>query len=216
MNVVLRRTCLIACLLSAACASSRGPAFAEMDYPGTLLPATALPHDLMWQQRITATWGEDGQRGFDAAVQKQGDKLTVLGMSPLGSVGFAMILNGTEVELQNPTDQELPFPPRFILLDVQRTFYPWLEPAIGGDGARYGTVGDERVQELWRDGRLLERRFTRLDGEPAGAITITYDWRGVEAQRVAPMRAVLDNGWFDYRLAVDTHTETRLPAAPAP
>jgi hypothetical protein len=216
MNVPLRPCLLFTALLAAACTGTGGPAWADMHYPGTLQPASALPHELLWQQRITANWGEDGQRGFDAAVQKQGDALTVLGLSPVGAVGFAMILRGTTIELQNESGQELPFPPRFILLDVQRTFYPWLEPAIGGDGARYGTVGDERVQELWRDGRLLERRFTRLDGEPAGAITITYDWRGVEAQRVAPMRAVLDNGWFDYRLAVDTHTETRLPAAPAP
>lgn len=212
MNEPSRCCLLLGALLAAACSTTRGPAWTERDYPGTLQPADALPHQLLWQQRISATWGEDGQRGFDAAVQRQGDTLTVLGLSPVGSVGFAMILRGDTIDLQNQSGEELPFPPRFILLDVQRTFYPWLEPAVAGNGARSGIVGDERVQELWRDGRLLERRFTQLDGEPAGAITITYDWRQTDPQRVAPMRTVLDNGWFGYRLTVDTHTETPLPA----
>ncbi len=215
MNALSRRCLLLVPLLAAACATA-APAWTDMDYPGTLQPAATLPQDLLWQQRITATWGEDGQRGFDAAVQKQGETLTVLGLSPIGAVGFAMILRGTTIELQNQSEQELPFPPRFILLDVQRTFYPWLTPAVGSDGGRTGIVGDERVQEIWRDGRLLERRFTRLDGKPEGAITITYDWRDTEAQRIAPVRTVLDNGWFGYRLTVDTHTETRLPAATPP
>lgn len=214
MTTRSRRCLLLVMSLAAACTTSSAPAWADMDYPGELQPASALPNDVLWQQRITAHWGEDGQLGFDAAVQKQGELLTVLGLSPVGSVGFVMLLRGTGIELQNQADQELPFPPRFILLDVQRTFYPWLEPAIGPDGARTGSVGEERVQELWRDGRLLQRRFTRLDGEPAGAITITYDWREAEPQRLAPRHTVLDNGWFGYRLIVDTHTETLLPAPP--
>ena len=208
-----RRSLLLATALSGACASA-APDWSTMDYPGTLLPPTALPANVLWQQRITAHWGEDGQRGFDAAVQRNGDTLTVLGLSPMGSVGFAMILRGTTIELQNTSDQELPFPPRFIVLDVQRTFYPWLEPAIGSDGARTGTIGGEKVQELWRGGRLLQRRFTRLDGGPAGAITITYDWRDTDTGHLAPRHTLLDNGWFGYSLTVDTHTETALPAAP--
>jgi hypothetical protein len=218
MNALPRRCLLLAGLLAhsfaAACASSGAPAWTEMDYPGMLRPATALSPDVLWQQRITAHWGEDQQRGFDAAVQKQGSTLTVLGLSPIGAIGFVMLLRGTDIELQNQSGQELPFPPRFIVLDVQRTFYPWLEPAIGPDGGRTGVVGDERVQELWRDGRLLQRRFSRLDGEPEGSITITYDWRDAEPQRLAPLHTVLDNGWFHYRLTVDTHTETLLPAPP--
>lgn len=197
--------------LLAACASSRAPAFADRDYPGTILPAGRLTDEVLWQQRVTATWGEDGLRGFDAAVQKQGDTLTVLGLSPVGSIGFAILLHDTAVELQNQAGEELPFPARFILLDVQRTFYPWLSPAAAPDGRREGDVGEERVQEVWSGGRLVERRFTRLDGRPAGSITVTYDWGGVEPQRRSPLRAVLDNGWFGYRLLVDTHSEIRLP-----
>jgi len=205
---------LCALALLASCATPRGPLFADRDYPGTLQPAAALDAQVMWQQRVTATWGEDGRRGFDAAVQRQGDELTVLGLSPVGSVGFVIKLRGTDIDLQSQADEDLPFPPRFILLDVQRTFYPWLTPATPPDGKREGIVGEERVQEVWNGGRLVERRFTRLDGKPEGSITVTYDWRNVEPQRLAPGSTVLDNSWFGYRLTVDTHSETRLATPP--
>jgi hypothetical protein len=209
-----RTSALIAgALLLAACASSAPRRWQEQDYPGTLQPAQALGTDMLLQQRVTATWGEDGQRGFDAAIQKQGDALTVIGLSPVGSAGFAMILRGTTVELRNETDQDLPFPARFILLDVQRTFYPWLPGPAPSDGPREGDVSGEHVHETWSRGRLVERRFERLDAKPQGVITITYDWTDAPADRLVARRIVLQNGWFGYRLAIDTHAETRLPAA---
>ncbi|MBL8748096.1 MAG: DUF3261 domain-containing protein [Planctomycetes bacterium] len=199
----------------AACAATHRTPFDAMEYPGALLPAQTMPDDVVWQQRVTATWGlaggEPGERGFDAAIQKQGDALTVLGLSPMGSVGFAMILRGTTIEVQNHAEQEPPFPARFVLLDVQRTFYPWLGAPLA-NGQRTGVVGDEEITERWANGRLMHRTFTRRDGKPAGTIAVTYDWRDDDARdRLAPSRTVLDNGWFAYRLAVDTHRETKLP-----
>lgn len=204
----------------AGCASTRRDPFANADYPGTLQAPSALTNDVVWQQRVTAAWGiargERHERGFDAAVQKKGSTLTVLGISPLGNVGFTFVLRdgAPDAEVKNTSGEELPFPPRFVLLDVQRTFWPWLgAPPVSGN--RLGTVGDEQVAETWRDGRLVERTFTRRDGKPAGAITITYDWNGVDdPSRLAPRRTVLHNGWFDYELTVDTHAETRLPNEP--
>lgn len=197
-------------LLFAACAATPRQPWLDKDYPGILQPAGALATDILWQQRVTATWST-GERGFDAAIQKQGNVLTVLGLSQVGAPGFAILLRNTTIELKNDTGQDLPFPPRFILLDVQRTFYPWLPGAPPDDGTREGTVGEERVVETWRAGRLIERRFARLAGEPQGTITITYDWGDAAADRVAPPKTTLDNGWFGYRLVVDTHVESRLP-----
>ncbi len=204
-------TQFVCAILLAACATRPTNPWQDKDYPGTLQPAASLPTDILWQQRVTATWGEDGQRGFDAAIQKQGDTLTVLGLSAIGSAGFAMILRGTTIELKNDTAQDLPFPPRFILLDVQRTFYPWLPAPPPADGTREGTVAGERVTETFRAGRLVERRFARLDAQPAGDITVTYDWGETPADHQAPRHTVLHNAWFGYRLTIDTHAETRLP-----
>jgi len=165
----------------------------------------------MWQQRVTARWGDGMERGFEAAVQKQGDTLTVIGLSPLGQAGFVLTQDSAGVRFENRTDMQLPFPPRFVLLDVQRTFFPWL-PTTGpvSDGERSAVVDGERVVEIRSGGKLKERRFTRCDGMPAGDIVVRYEWSETDVGRVAPRRAVLDNGWFDYRMTVETHAETVL------
>jgi hypothetical protein len=219
-NLLTRIALLTLGALLTACAAPPGPRFTDADYPGTVLPASALPVDVLWQQRVTATWGEGSQRGFDAAIQKQGDLLTVLGLSPVGSVGFAFLVRGEQVELRNDTDKggeaqiDLPFPPRFVVLDVQRTFYPWFEEAPPVEGERERTVDGERVREVWHGGRLAQRRFERIDAQPPGVITITYDWTDTDPSWLAPRHTLLDNGWFGYQLTVDTHAETRLPASP--
>lgn len=198
-------------LVAACAAAPEGPRFADADYPGELRMPAALPFDVVWQQRVTAFWGEGRQRGFDAAVQKRGDTLTVLGLSPMGSVGFAVVMENDAVQVTNNTEEELPFPPRFILLDVQRAFYPWIAdgPIHGAPrrGARTALVDGETVEERWSAGRLRERRFRRGDG-PDGEIVVRYEW-GEDAWR-GPSRVLLDNGWFGYRLQVDTHAETLL------
>lgn len=192
----------------AACSTPPPATFSVRDYPGHLLPPAALGRDVLLEQRVTAHWGQGEQRGFDAVVQKQGDVLTVLGLSPLGSVGFVIRMQGEQVELENHAGIDVPFPPRFVLLDVQRTFFPWLQEPPPRDGMREGLVGDERVAETWADGRLLERRFARLDGEPAGTIAIGYTYG--DPARQTPTRVALDNGWLGYRLTIETHTERGL------
>jgi len=213
MLAISRRSVLFAALaLGAACHSAPQRVLTDADYPGELLPPAALGADLLWQQRVTASWGDSEQRGFDAAVQKQGETLTVIGLSPLGQQGFVLVQRGKDVSFENHTDLHLPFPPRFVLLDVQRAFFPWLSAGAAADGERTVVVGGEQIVEVRAGGRLVERRFTRLDGKPAGAIVVRYEWAPDDAGRVAPKRAVLDNGWFGYRMTVDTHAETRLPA----
>ena len=213
--VAVNRTCVLLGLLT-ACAAPPRPVFTDADYPGTLLPPSSLGAELVWQQRVTAHWGDAEQRGFDAALQRRGDTLTVIGLSPLGQAGFVITLRDGVVALTNQTDMEVPFPPRFVLLDVQRTFYPWLPalpPGEVADGQREAIVGGERVRERRVGGRLVERTFTRLDGKPVGTITVTYDWADTEAGRLAPKQATLHNGWFGYRMVIDTHAETVLPSA---
>ncbi|MCA8953393.1 MAG: DUF3261 domain-containing protein, partial [Planctomycetes bacterium] len=205
MNV---RLCLL-CLAAGCAGAPDRSALRESDYPGTLRPPRALPFDVVWQQRVTASWGDGQQRGFDAAVQKRDDTLTVLGLSPMGSVGFSIVMPPTgALEVSNATGEAMPFPPRFILLDVQRAFYPWLEP-VEAAGDRTGEVDGETIVEIWRDGRLRRRVFTRADR--AGQIRVDYEWG--EAGWRGPTHVRLANGWFGYELAVDTHAETLLPAA---
>ena len=193
----------------------------EREYPGVLREPASLGREVLWRQRVTAFWGEGERRGFDAAVQCQGDTLTVLGLSPTGSMGFAIVLEDGQVELTNHMPERIPFPPRYVLLDVQRAFYPWLPQPDeldaaprAGAGLRQGVVDGEVVSEVLAGGRLVERSFRRLDGEPPGTITIRYDW--TEPGWDVPSRVELENGWYGYRLEIETHEVTALAHAGAP
>lgn len=176
-------------------------------YPGELRPVDALEGDFLWRQRVTAHWAV-GSRGFDAALQKQLGRLTLLGLSPMGTPGFTLVLTDDGLTFDNRTDRELPFPPRFIILDLQRVFYPWLDGPPPASGERSGQVAGERVHERYDRGRLIERTFERLDQTPPGLIRVTYE--GYEPEAEAPARAELHNAWFGYRIVVETSDQQRL------
>ncbi|MGC6487476.1 MAG: DUF3261 domain-containing protein [Planctomycetota bacterium] len=196
-------------LAAGACQPLRPPALSDVDYPGALQHPATLAVEAVWQQQVTATWrGPDGdrERRFSAAVQRRGDTLTVLGLSPVGSVGFSVTQTPTGVDVVNNIPDQLVIPPRFILLDVQRALYPWFDQPIE-EGERAAARDGEQICETWRGGRLRERTFRRLDSAPPGVIRLTYEW---DAAAHAPARVVLDNGWFGYRLAITTTSETLL------
>jgi len=210
---------LLGTALAGSCTTTR-PTLNDLDYPGTLLAPTQLTTEAVWQQRVTATWQapdqEPQERGFDAALQRQGDVLTVIGLSPLGTVGFSIQQGEDGLDVVNNIEDELVIPPRFILLDVHRTFFPWNAPAwqpMQGAGKRTCKFGGEEIRETWRNSRLQERTFRRLDNQPPGLITVTYDWQkpdGSTPNWAVPYRASLDNGWFGYKLSITTSSETRL------
>lgn len=178
-----------------------GPPPPESAYPGSLRPVEALGPDLMWRQRVTSIY-DGAERGFDSVLQKRGDVLTMVALTPFGSPAFVVTLQGGDVALDNRMGEELPFAPRYIILDVQRIFARWLDGEPPTDGERAGEVDGERIVERYRDGHLVERRFERIDGVPAGAIVARYEgW--TEAAR-APAHVELDNGWFGYRFLIET------------
>jgi len=211
------------CLL-VGCAATPEPPGSRASFAdeGELWPPARLAHDVMLEQHLVARWdGPDGpgEERFDAVVQKRGDELVVVGLSPLGQVGFTIRWDGTDVDFANPSERALPFPPRLILLDVQRVFYPWLDgPPPEGDCERRGAGAGERVVETWTAGRLTERRFVRLDEPERGAILVRYDWDGGDewgdAEREHAPRATLSNGRHGYELAIETRVETSLEEAP--
>lgn len=214
------RTLCVAAALSlaaSACQQLRPAGLAGADYPGVLLEPTALPTQAVWQQQVTARWrradGEHTERAFAAAVQRRGEALTVVGLSPVGAVGFSVTQTPAGIEVVNNIPDQMVVPPRFILLDVQRALYPWFDGSLSA-GKRTTTRQGEQITERWTDGALAERTFARLDGEPAGLIRVTYEW--AEPGWAAPTRAVLDNGWFGYRLTIATNRETRLASEERP
>jgi len=198
----------MALLLFACCPAQRPDKLPADAYPGTLRAPADLGPDIMWRQKVTAQWGKSESRSFEAVLQKQGDKLTLLGLNPMGQMGFAITLHNGVIDFQNKAGMALPFPPRFILLDVQRAFWPWLGAKPAADGERTGEAPGERVVETWSNGRLQRRTFQRADDKPPGSIVISYS--GYETGQLAPKKAVLDNRWFGYVLTVETYEQQTL------
>lgn len=129
----------------------------------------------------------------------------------MGSVGFSIQQSAAGIDVVNNMPKQMVIPPRFILLDVQRAFFPWSD-AAAQDGERSQQKNDELITETWRAGKLQTRTFARLDQQPKGTITISYEWG--KPDWVLPTRTILDNGWFGYELTIVTHSETRIEATP--
>lgn len=196
--------------LVAACAAPRTTSVrGEAEYPGELRPGAALGAQVLWRQTVRARWPE-GEESFDAAVQVLGDEFLVLGLSPAGQVGFVLRYREGVVEVENHSGRDLVIPARSVLLDVQRALFPWIEGPAPSDGQRVAERFGERIEERYAEGLLRERRFERLDGVPAGAVVVRYEWPADGPSRLAPPRLELENGWFGYTLLVTTHEETRL------
>ncbi len=174
-------------------------------YPGELIPTEQLGNDFLARQRLSGRHGEHEFR-FEAVLQLRDGVLTVLGLTPFGSKAFVLTQRGTEVEFEAYIDRELPFPPDYILQDIHRTWFwhtqlPWADQPPAEEHPKAEVAG-ERVSEVWSDGNLVRRTFERLDGAPAGQLRIDY-LGGHRSGRPAS-KVVLENGWFGYRLEIET------------
>lgn len=176
--------------------------------PAALLSPSALGYDFQWRQRVSARW-PTGQQGFDAVLQKQHAELLLVGLSPMGLPGFVFRLRESgAVEVENRSGRELPFEARYVLVDVQRVFFPWLEGPAPQTGERSGTRGDSRVSERYVAGKLVSRQFERAT--PHGLERVTVAYHGFQDGADAPARAVLQNSLLRYTLTIDTLQQSRL------
>lgn len=190
-------------LLAAACGGGQTPQpeNGEVEpYPTVLAPPSTFGGDFAMEQDVTMAHAQ-GEEHFRAVLQKQGDELVLVGLAPHGGRAFVLTQRGTEVTFENFMPRELPFPARYVLHDIHRA---WFKDAPGEGGEMDG----ERVTETVVDGRVTERRYERLDGQPEGAIVVDYGDEGIapEAPVTAapPSRIVLDNQWFGYRATIVT------------
>jgi len=185
-------------LLLSICVACGAPSETSLTYPGTLRPPSAFARDFVLRQSITARRGNDAVT-FQAVLQKRGNALVVLGLTPYGTRAFLLEQRGEQVSFRSFVDRDLPFPPRFILLDIQRTLlFPPAGPS--SDGQHERMVDGDVITERWRGGRLLSRRFRRVDGLPEGEIVVEYG-EGMTPERPPPLIR-LHNGWSGYDLLI--------------
>jgi hypothetical protein len=181
------------------------PAEAPPGYPGELISTAEMGDDFLARQKLEGRFGER-EFAFQAVLQLHEGTLTVLGLTPFGTKAFVLTQTGTEVEFEPLIDREIPFPPEYMLQDIHRAWLwharlPW-GAGPPAQGSASTEVAGERVRETWTDEGLVRRSFERLDGQPAGEIRIDYVG-GHQAGHPAK-RVILDNGWFGYRLEIET------------
>ncbi len=200
------------CLAATACRASRpapAPRAPAQGYPGVLRPPSEIRGDFLARQAIQGRYGEEEIR-FETVLQKQGNVLTLIGLTPFGTRAFLLRQVGTEVTFEPYVKRELPFPPRYILIDVHRSLFIGISADPLSDGVHEAVQDDERITERWAGGLILERRFERRSGNPPGAITITCK----EGMRfgVPPGELRFENGWFGYELLIRTTAFSSLPS----
>lgn len=179
-------------------------------YPGELISTADMGGNFLARQKLRGTFGEQAF-AFEAVLQLHDGKLTVLGLTPFGTKAFVLTQTGTEVEFQPLIDREIPFPPEYMLQDIHRAWLwharlPWRD-APPSETAPSVEIAGERVTEQWSENGLVRRTFVRLDDQPPGEIRIDYIG-GHRTGRPAK-QVVLENGWFGYRLEIQT-TDWRM------
>src|SRR5262245_46573036 len=180
------------------------------EYPGVLHDPHTLPRDFMVRQslKLDAINKNNGKRleaEFDAVVQKQGDKLLVLGLGPMNMKVFTITQLGSRIEFQQFRGPKMPFSPRNILLDVHRVFFKRLPPpAAAYSGVLRGELDGEHVEETWQAGELRERVFTRPGSQFRGGVRVAFG-SGCTAKSCEPQSATIRNEWFDYTLAIENN-----------
>lgn len=180
------------------------------DYPGPLRSPAAYEGDFALDQTVTAHHPE-GSDSFRAVLEKRGERLVMVGLAPHGARAFVLTQEGEEVRFESQMPRELPFPPRYMLLDVHRAWLMGLPGAPLADGVHRASEDGEEIVETWADGRLVARTFRRLDDLPPGLITIAYEGGlSPDLAAPAPARVELDNGWFGYRLVIEGITRRAL------
>jgi len=137
--------------------------------------------------------------------------LILVGFGPHGGRGFVLQLDGERVAWESHLPQELEFPPEFMMHDVQRVWFRGLEGPLPDGEHRVERDGEEIV-ERWAGGRLRERTFRRLDGEPEGTQRAVYE--GGLGGEAPPDRVTFENPWFGYTLILTTLSHQRIEDAP--
>jgi len=139
---------------------------------------------------------------FDAALQVVCGALTVVGLTPVGTLLFSIRQEGDRIETRSASGFQWPFPLELLLLDVHRAFlYPVAAPPPA-DGLHVQDFRGLSVRELWRSGRLLERDVPASLAHEEGTIHLVYEDGLVPGS--LPMRTQLRNDAAGYSLLIES------------
>jgi hypothetical protein len=164
---------------------------------GALPDISKFNCNFTWQQTVSASYGPLTST-FDAIVECSDGELRMVGLTPFKTRAFLLTQKGQIFHFEKFVDRELPFSPKQILVDLHRTFFIGFQTRTEERTERY--FQEERVDDA-RDGKLWKRRLKRVANE-SGSISIDYE--GGFDGTVPPSQVVLTNGYYGYRLVVET------------
>jgi len=191
-------------LLASACSLASGPANESRVDPqagggGFLASEEEIGRSFLLRQKISAEHPR-GAVSFEAALQASCGKLTVIAFAPFGAKAFVLRQSGATVDFESFLDQELPFPPRYILYDINRIFFYPEAPSAPRDGDRSREYRGESIRERWRASRLVERRFRSSPRDSEDQLIIRY--QGELPGSGLPRKVELENYRYGYRLSI--------------
>ena len=177
-----------------ACATRIAPLVSTDEIPGAFL----------LQQHLRVTRPDGGVTELDAVVQNGCGELLLVALKPFQGRSFVVRQRGRRIESDIAADVALPFDPARTLVDLERTYFVPIADAAT-DGRRTVQWRDQRIEETWRDARLVERVYTVRGREQ---VRIAYP-DGMRPGEL-PLRAALEYGATGYRIDVETVTRTEI------
>jgi uncharacterized protein DUF3261 len=185
-----------------------GPPLPDRPYTCVLHPLATLGPDFTARQHVTAS-GHGRSGSFDAVLQKKGGTLVLVGLVA-GVRAFVLKEEGDRISFDQSLGPKMPFPPEYAVIDVHRAYWKRLPPGADAQPTeiREGELDGERVREVWSNGNLVERSFSR-PGEFEGVVRIQYG-AGCTDARCLPVSIRIDNEWFGYSVQIDNSELTLL------
>lgn len=122
-----------------------------------LLPARDVLHDVTLTQRVDASYARAASsandkaqqtHGFIVQIEAAGNDMRMVGLTPLGVQMFALVQQGTAVDIEVPAYVSLPFDPRFMLADMQLALAPLAVLGTRLSGATLQQTADGSTRSL--------------------------------------------------------------------
>ena len=186
----------------------RGPGAASSTPPRAASDAAWPREGFLVRQRI-AFEAPEQSGSFEAVVQERCGDLTIVGLAPFGTRAFTLRERDGEVTVEKHVPIPWPFPPAFIVRDVARSLLVPLPETSPNDGPRIIRWRGEQVRELWRGGRLVERRFGSTGGASPDLEIIRFEEPGLGLGDPPPT-LVIEDTRHGYALRVVTLSRTKL------
>lgn len=195
-----------------SCGGPQKPAWDPPGQPQGLVNMADVPWNFEWRQTIEAEYPNPKQpnahetNSLEVVLQKQGNILTMVGLTPLGTRAFVARQEGVNVITEGPHNDALPFPPALVFLDVNRSLFVGINTTSLPDGWHTQQSHGAQIKDLWKGGLLVQRELS----DPVQNTTLRIHYSPGYKGGLAPATVTLMNTRFRYRLTITTLQSSAL------